>query len=221
MSKFSLWFLAISALASSALRIGSCDVSNVEVQAGSLPAQEHPTSYIGLGVGTQNYTCSSSGTLTTSGALATVFDISCTQGTGSQSIAKIAYDLWTLESKSTSASSALKDIQGSLVLGQHYFVLNPTNATAGINPEWDFTAHFADSNAFVIATKVNNTTAPEDPTTNVDWLKLKGMDGQGSLANEIYRTDTNGGQPPASCEPGSDPVTVKYTAIYWFTEEQA
>jgi Protein of unknown function (DUF3455) len=87
-----------------------------------------------------------------------------------------------------------------LVLGHHYFVKNPTPGGTGVSPTFDFRADSqkGNPNAFVIASKVGDITSPVDPTTNVDWLELKAIDGQGSLAKYVFRILTVSGQPPSS-----------------------
>ncbi|KAK1225691.1 hypothetical protein PQX77_011357 [Marasmius sp. AFHP31] len=189
--------LAASALGSPAVGLAArgCDVSKVKVPAGSLPAQTAPTTHIAFGIGTQNYTCSSAGTYASAGAVAGLFDASCTHP--------------------KSASDPPVSATDGALLGQHYFVANPTNAS-GISPKWDFTLFYNNPNAFVVGARVGNPMpAPSNPTVNVDWLKLSAI--QGAFAKEIYRTHTIGGQPPSSCTPGSGPITVPYSAYYWFT----
>ena len=81
-------------------------------------------------------------------------------------------------------------------LGQHYFVPNPNGQ--GLGAKWDFTSQGAlagNTNAFVVAAKVNQTDAPTGPK-DIAWVSLKSVTGQ--LAQQIYRTDTRLGQPPAT-----------------------
>ncbi|KAI3600368.1 malate dehydrogenase [Moniliophthora roreri] len=181
--------LAVSLVSATPVTTALCDVSNVQVVAGSLPAQTAPTKYIAFGVGTQNYTCGANGVYASAGAVAQLYDVSCSYKPGS------SYQ-----------STNLKH------LGEHYFVTNPTGT--GISPKWDMTKFFANPNAFVIGARSAGIPAPTGPS-DVDWLYLTNV--QGGLATEIYRTDTKGGQPPASCTPGSPLITVGYSAIYWFT----
>ncbi|KAF5367514.1 hypothetical protein D9758_003768 [Tetrapyrgos nigripes] len=196
----------------------SCDVSSavVDVPANSaLTPPTHQVSFLALGVGTQNYTCTSAGSYTTAGAVAEVFDVSCLYGTETLSeLPSAALQCWEQLPASADASTAIQCLPSaaSSILGQHYFVTNPVTGS-GISPKWDFTsAAFAgNSDAFVIAARAAGITAPTG-SSDVDWLFLTNV--KGSLANEIYRTDTRGGQPPASCTPGSAPITVKYTALY-------
>lgn len=62
---------------------------------------------------------------------------------------------------------------------------------------WDFRAASAkgNPNAFVLAAKVGDIPAPTGKQ-DIDWLQLNNV--SGSLATTVYRTDTRGGQPPAS-----------------------
>jgi hypothetical protein len=83
-----------------------------------------------------------------------------------------------------------------IYLAQHYFVPAP-NGT-GLDANWDATSQAdftGNSNAFVLATKVNQTAAPTGDE-DIDWISLKGM--AGNLAKEVYRTNTQLGQPPAN-----------------------
>ncbi|KAJ7119947.1 hypothetical protein C8R43DRAFT_1112426 [Mycena crocata] len=172
--------------------------------------------FVSLGVGIQNYTCSSS-TLkyTSTGAVASIFDISCLDKTPAfANIQTIAFKAWNAAPASISASVIGSKIAAPALLGQHYFVTSPSGT--GISPKWDFTStgKFAgNTTAFVLAAKAANLTAPTNPATNVDWLALNNV--QGSLASKIFRIDTVGGQPPTSCVAGSADITVKYTAKYF------
>ena len=85
----------------------------------------------------------------------------------------------------------------AFVLGQHYFVTNPVTG-AGLSPKWDFTSasEAGHADAFVVGAKTGDVPAPASPATNVDWLSLSNA--QGALAQQIFRLQTHGGQPPAS-----------------------
>ena len=82
------------------------------------------------------------------------------------------------------------------VLGQHYFILNPSGS--GLSPKWDFTSasEAGHPDAFVIGARTGDIPAPTNPTTNVDWLSLSNAGGD--LADQVFRVQTRGGQPPAS-----------------------
>ncbi|KAE9404664.1 hypothetical protein BT96DRAFT_412731 [Gymnopus androsaceus JB14] len=202
-----------------------CDVSSAKmVLTGSaLPTPSFAPTFIGLGVGTQNYTCGSTGTYTTVGALAELFDASCLYGTSSfTDLSSTAFAAWNASATSDvfdskTVISTARVMTSPSTLGQHYFIPNPVTGT-GLSPKWDFTSNaFAgNSAAFVVGNKTDDDAAPTG-TSNIDWLYLTNLTSTGTLANEIYRINTQGGQPPASCTPGSPEIFVKYTAMYWLT----
>ncbi|KAK0203604.1 hypothetical protein DFS33DRAFT_1274773 [Desarmillaria ectypa] len=190
----------------------SCDISKAQLvlpPGVKLPPPSEPPTHITVGVGTQNYTCSEEGTYTNVGAVASILDISCLYGTPLfDSIQDIVLAVWEKDDP-TSAH----DISDRLtLLGEHFFITNPITGT-GISPKWDFTATTENSEAFVVGNGTARSPAPTG-SQDVDWLSLDRV--LGKLADEVYRIDTRAGQPPASCIPGSEPITVKYSAKYWF-----
>ncbi|KAJ6544524.1 hypothetical protein B0H19DRAFT_1076628 [Mycena capillaripes] len=208
-------------LASSSPLVGrSCSTSKAVMD---LPANQTalvtPTTdplFVALGVGIQNYTCSSAtSTYASIGAVASLFDISCLESTRVfGSIQTLAYDFWNKAPASFTATSIGSGVGAPFLLGFHYFVTSPSGT--GISPKWDFTStgsFVGNANAFVLGAKVGDVLAPKNSATNVDWLALNNV--QGSLASKIFRIDTVGGQPPTSCVPGSAPISVKYTAKYF------
>jgi hypothetical protein len=191
-----------------------CDASAavLQVPAGqtALPAPSGAASFVLLGAGTQNYTCSDAGTYTSAGALADLYDISCLANkdpSAFDSIQTVAMDALIAAGGNSLGGS----FQGNPKVGLHYFQPNPAG---GLSPIWDFRGDCAIGNpdAFVLAAKKGNTAAPTG-AQDVDWLFLTGS--SGALATQIYRTHTQEGQPPTSCTPGSAPITVKYTSKYW------
>jgi len=169
---------------------------------------------IALGVGVQNYTCSSAGAFTSVGAVAELIDISCFAGSSIfSSLTTDVFDIFNA-TKEITVNDVIDTLGGSFgVLGQHYFVTNPFTGT-GVSPTFDFRAASkkGDPNAFVIANKTGDIAAPSGPQ-DVDWLELTGA--AGDLAKHVFRIVTKAGQPPASCTPGAA-ISVKYTAQYWF-----
>ncbi|KAG7094906.1 hypothetical protein E1B28_005712 [Marasmius oreades] len=180
-----------------------------------LPAPQQPVRFLLLGVGTQNYTCSSAGTFSSAGAVAKLFDITCISSSPDFSkLTSDTYDLWTKAPPSTSAADAIRRrVDVRYPFGDHYFIASPSGT--GISPKWDATSGAFNGNtqAFMIGAKSASVAAPTG-SADVDWLYMTKVDG--SLADEIYRTDTRGGQPLPSCTPGQS-ATVKYTALYYFT----
>ncbi|KAI0760143.1 hypothetical protein C8Q74DRAFT_1372087 [Fomes fomentarius] len=184
----------------------------------TLVAPDLAPNFVGFAFGVQNYTCSDAGAWTAFGAVAEVFDASCF-ATKPQfaTIQNPAFAAWN-----TSRPPPIQDIiarlattNSPLVLGQHYFVTNPVTGT-GISPKWDFTSSGklkGNADAFVIGAPKGNIPAPSNPQQNVPWLDIRNV--QGKLADQIFRFDTVGGQPPASCTPGKDTsLSVKYVAKY-------
>jgi hypothetical protein len=134
------------------------------------------------------------------GAVAELFDISCLYGTSFfDKLPDDAMKLWSKAPSGLTISEVIKElsyVKNPIVLGEHYFITNPITGT-GISPKWDFTSHAfkGNSNAFIVGSKVGDLVSPTG-SQDIDWLYLKAA--QGELANEVYRTDTRLGQPPAS-----------------------
>ncbi|PBK79910.1 hypothetical protein ARMGADRAFT_1021227 [Armillaria gallica] len=192
----------------------SCDLSRARLvlpNGSAIASPSGPPSFIGLGIGTQNYTCTADGVYTNVGAVATLFDISCLVGTPLFGhIQDLAIDAW----KSIHNSQSVPPELGLdfFVLGDHFFITNPVTGS-GISPKWDFTKSLHNSEAFVVGARSGGMPAPTG-SSDIDWLVLNRV--LGSLATQVFRVDTRDGQPPATCTPGSAPITVKYTAKYWF-----
>ncbi|KAJ7701078.1 hypothetical protein B0H17DRAFT_924821 [Mycena rosella] len=223
----SLLIASVSAVPSTERSSGHpsrCDLSAATISLPSnqtvLVAPAQGPSYIGLAIGTQNYTCASTGTWTNVGAVAELFDVSCLYGTPEfPSLQEIAYTMWKFAPPNAGISEVIAFMQtfkAFFVLGQRpYNViihLHPYVGT-GISPKWDFTsaALAGHPDAFVIAAKVGDIPAPTGPP-DVDWLSLNNV--QGNLATQVFRVDTVGGLPPASCTAGSPPIVIKYASTY-------
>ncbi|KAJ8453892.1 hypothetical protein ONZ45_g19523 [Pleurotus djamor] len=216
---FSLALVALtvaSAVFAAPSQASGCNISNavLKLPAGQtgLVAPIGKPSFIAGAIGVQNYTCSDAGTYTSVGALAELVDISCSYGTSSfDTIQDNWYLIWTVLPAGT---PPLATIGNPEPLGEHYFIPNPVTGT-GLSPKWDFTSHGTTSgnqNAFVIGARSGGLPSPSG-SANVDWLSLSNV--QGRLANQVFRVDTKGGQPPSSCRPGTS-ISVKYTSKYWF-----
>lgn len=218
---FSFAITASVVLAAPSLTTSGCDISDAEI---SLPPglapPTSPPSYISVAIGVQNYSCADTGTYTcvspstlrgthanllptcrSVGAVAELFDISCLLGTPAfDHIEDLAFTIWkALPNKVTAAKviELLHLAKTPAILGQHYFITNPTTGS-GSSPKWDFTSQGTtkgNPNAFVVGARAGGVPAPTGPQ-DIDWLFLTGV--QGQLADQIYRVDTRGGQPPAT-----------------------
>ena len=179
--------------------------------------------FIGIGVGTQNYTCTSTGiyayvqspimplslfyltqadvtTRRNIGAYAEIFDISCLPEITFTAVTDLVWATWQHAPKSITAADVVNDFalfKPAFVLGQHYFIPNPITGT-GLSPKWDFTStsEAGHANAFVVGAKSGDVPAATNPKVNVDLLSLNAV--QGDLAQQVFRVETRGGQPPAS-----------------------
>ncbi|KAF9495004.1 hypothetical protein BDN71DRAFT_1482879 [Pleurotus eryngii] len=206
-------------LAAPSLTTSGCDISNTEISLPpGLPPPTSPPSYVSVAIGVQNYSCDDTGAYTSVGAVAELFDISCLLGTPAfDHIQGLAFNIWkALPSKVTAEKviELLHLAKTPTILGQHYFITNPFTGS-GLSPKWDFTSQGAtkgNPNAFVVGARSGGVPAPTGPQ-DIDWLFLTGV--QGQLADQIYRVDTRGGQPPATCTPGSAPISAKYASKYW------
>lgn len=181
----------------------SYEACDLRLPASSLPVPPSNTSlkFVGLGVGTQNYSCAPGGvgpTPSSRGAVATLYDITdilCDNN---------GHDAWPL---------AMEDLdtvcEWNRRLGWHYF-------TAGLVPTFDLDR--AHPTACFSGKKITSVAAPESEKTHtpaIDWLYLV-ADGTAPNGGDIaaaYRVNTVGGVAPSHC---NGIVTVSYTAEYWF-----
>jgi hypothetical protein len=209
--------VTVLAAASCALGIAlpSCkpnpDLLKQTIPAGqtTLTASTDPLSYVLLGVGYQNYTCTDAGTFTSAGATADLYDLSCVAKTPAD-VARITTTANKLWNSKLPIIQCITPVLGKVAaIGKHFF--SPSPSGTGISPVWDRRAETKKANAYVLARKTGNIPAPTG-AQDVDWLQLANV--EGSLATTIYRTDTRGGPPPTSCTPGSS-TRVKYVAAYY------
>ncbi|KAF8599519.1 hypothetical protein BDV93DRAFT_419294, partial [Ceratobasidium sp. AG-I] len=174
--------------------------------------------YVALGFGIQNYTCGAAGTFASVGAVAKLFDLSCSvNSAGFSTYQEAVYNL----GPNAQGQTLISNIQSVLgypptLLGNHYFITNPAVGGTGVSPTFDFRAGVkkGNPNAFVVAKKVGDLASPSG-SANVDWLGLQNIGGTigGTLANDVMRVDTYKGQPPASCTSGAS-ISVPYAAKY-------
>jgi len=159
--------------------------------------------------GIQNYTCSN-GIFESVGALADLFDASCilTQagnGNGTEA-ALLSQTLPILAFNALSFPDALLHPDA-----HHEFIDTPGSSVAGaISPKF-----FLNNGTDVVGVKNGSINAP-DAARDVTWLQLTAQAGQGDLAKTVYRINTVGGQPTASCNISGETISVPYAAMYWF-----
>ena len=133
------------------------------------------------------------------GAVAEIYDLACLPQSAFANATDRIWDAWKAASSTSKPLQAVKDagvfkLNPPYTLGQHYFVKTP-----GLSPKWDFTSSgkFAgNQDAYFIGAPVGNVPAPSNPAKSVAWLHIGHVDGE--LADEVFRYDTVGGQPPTS-----------------------
>lgn len=168
--------------------------------------------FVGLGLGTQNYTCSAEGKPVSAGAVAKLYDVSCLVSLPFfKNVTDVAMRLGGARQRGAVTAELSRNLGGNpLTLGDHYFF---TNAAGGISPKFDFTASQRKS-SFVVSKRTNGIPSPQG-ATNIDWLELGKV--EGNIGTQVFRLDTRLGQPAAAtCTPGSAIAPSQYAAVYWF-----
>jgi hypothetical protein len=208
--------LALSGLFSTAYSLPSTERStnsykqlDLKAVSPGLPPPTSSPTIIALGVGTQNYTCNS--TTSTYGSNVAVADL---------------YDITNLVNSNTKDSLCklyLKNSQDCNAddnplnlnhFGLHYFDSNS-------KPNFDFTKS---GYGWLQAKKGAGVPAPNSaykgvkPNAHgaVDWLYL--LDNGAGVSQKlqsVYRVETAGGSPPATCS-GNEKIQIPYAAEYWF-----
>ncbi|CAN8095795.1 unnamed protein product [Discula destructiva] len=213
-----------------------CDLSNAVLPVdtpNALPAVTEGLTlkHVAIGRGTQNYTCdlsNSTAVPSAVGAVATLFNASCIAATFPDLLAMLprvalAFDLpdssaYTSNLVPTSTNARLAP-GNYMISGHHYFL---TTSTPFFNLD-------TSNGQLGAAPCAKNATQPapaaaatgQDGEKAVAWLKLKTVDGATGQLQEVYRVETAGGSPPATCDGMSAAFEVQYSAQYWFYESTA
>ncbi|PYI34300.1 hypothetical protein BP00DRAFT_484840 [Aspergillus indologenus CBS 114.80] len=209
--------------------------TDARTREGESPPSAHLSlKFIALGRGTQNYTCpstNSSTAPTATGAVATLYDVSCIAATpknhGHQFLHALPGFIRPIPQEILAFYAVL--LSQSAIIGEHYFsapqssstsITAAAAATAAAMPVFDLRpATFGkqggryESN-WVKAKKVESVNAPGGGDGDVPWLKMVGVEGSG--IKEIYRVHTAGGMSPATCAAHEGEFGVEYAAEYWF-----
>jgi len=160
--------------------------------------------HIAIGRGTQNYTCSNDTAVPLAvGALATLFNVTCLAGPYPQ-LLNLMPDI-ALKFPVPDPSNVMSPAN-LFLSGHHYF----TNLTT---PFFDLNTN-QHSWGTVACKKLSTADAP-NKATDVAWLKLSSQSRDGCTISEVYRLNTKGGQPPATCKGMPQAFTVQYAAEYW------
>ncbi|KAI1788648.1 hypothetical protein LXA43DRAFT_974693 [Ganoderma leucocontextum] len=185
-----------------------------------LVAPSGPTKFLGLAFGVQNYTCSSSNNYTSTGAVAELLDASCMASEPSFStIQDDLYQIWNtvIPQPIQAIIELLHYLNPPTILAQHFFQTNPVTGQ-GVSPVWDFRSNprfKGKDDAYILGRGNGSIPSPQDSKKDVAWLHVVNV--QGHMADEVFRFDTVGGQPPAACTYGTDKdISVKYVSKYIF-----
>ncbi|KAK3685637.1 hypothetical protein B0T22DRAFT_224853 [Podospora appendiculata] len=198
-----------------------CDLSkaSLPVAPSPLPAPGAGLTlkHVAIGRGTQNYTCDLSNATAipvANGAVATLFNASCIASTYpdlANALPKVA-----LQFNLTASESSQKLAPSDLAIsGKHFF----TNLTT---PFFNLDSSRSLKLGEVPCAKLAATPAPADAAKGqqgeaaVAWLKLVAREGATGGLQEVYRVETAGGSPPATCKGLQASFTVQYAAQYWF-----
>ncbi|CAO2650009.1 Nn.00g013010.m01.CDS01 [Neocucurbitaria sp. VM-36] len=190
----------------------------------ALPAPNEELKYVLLGIGTQNYTCSTGDETAapgTTGAVATLYDI----GSKLNNDPMAKWKIGSIAPLALALSNAPKTLEMSLksqgyenIAGHHFFsMMSGTNT-----PVFSLDKLQLQPQPLAPVSKLNETDAPTSacPGNNglpaIKWLYLKDTKGasQGGI-DTVYRVETAGGNKPATCKGMKPSWEVKYAAQYW------
>ena len=177
-----------------------------------LPSAGLVLKHVAIGRGTQNYTCGTNATAApvATGALATLYNATCIASTYPDLLAILPSV--ALQFNLTSVNQATLSPSNLAISGHHYFA-NATTPTFNL----DTTAMDL---GFAPCSKNASVSAPagaplgQDDKGNgaVAWLKLLTKAGTTGDLEEVYRVNTAGGNPPATCEGMPAAFEVQYAA---------
>ncbi|KAK3297057.1 uncharacterized protein B0H64DRAFT_116756 [Chaetomium fimeti] len=193
-----------------------CDLSQVSLPAGAAglpsPSPDLHLQHIAIGRGTQNYTCDPAepeAAPKAAGALATLFNASCLVATSPELANALTRAALHFEVAQSDASEQLAPSNIGLS-GVHFF----TDATTAlfkldVAPALQIGELPCGKNASVAA--------PVDAPTGlkgegaVAWLKLDAKPGATGGLQEVFRVETVGGSPPATCNGLPSTFEVQYS----------
>ncbi|KFY29964.1 hypothetical protein V494_08358 [Pseudogymnoascus sp. VKM F-4513 (FW-928)] len=197
-----------------------CDLSSavMPVTTEPLPAPDAGTTlkHVAIGRGIQNYTCDTTNATAVPkaiGAVATLYNASCIAATMPMVLNTLpGFALqFNLGPNPAAANPANLDVSGLHYftdLGVPFFNLDTTKQQIGTIP--CSKAGSAPAPATAIKGQHNKGDGA------VAWLKLTAVDGATGDLESVYRLNTAGGNPPATCQGMPATFEVEYAAEYWF-----
>jgi hypothetical protein len=169
--------------------------------------------HVAIGRGTQNYTCSTTNATAAPvsiGAFATLYNATCVASTYPDLLT--ALPNVALQFNLTSNDQATLSPSYLAISGHHYF----SNTTT---PTFDLDTASLNL-GFAPCSKNNTVNAPPgaplgqggEGNGSVAWLKLLTRDGSTGNLEEVYRVNTAGGNPPATCAGMPATFEVQYAS---------
>ncbi|KAJ9211501.1 hypothetical protein DTO166G4_6922 [Paecilomyces variotii] len=200
----------------------TCDTSKIALpaQASGLPAPPagQKVLHVAVGRGTQNYTCADSTANTKPvaiGALASLYNATCVAA-NYPDLMSMAPNVVINIALPTKSSSTLPPANLEL-LGHHFFRDTTTPVfNLDTTPERQYGIAISKKNASMSAP--TDAVKGQHNTGNgaVAWLYLDTINGTVGDYKSVYRVNTAGGNPPATCEGMGKTFTVQYSADYYF-----
>lgn len=200
----------------------------------ALPAPSGDVKFVELGVGFQNYTCSSAGTyvqsVVSAGAIASLYDITNTvsmfPGDATTKSTLQSFETCTKMTRCTPTTqngfcSSCHNIAAAAYLindaGEHFF----DQISGAQMPNFDIRK----AGDFLSCKKASNVKAPSgsykgsNGLGTVDWLYLvDNGSGRSHGVSSVYRVQTAGGVAPSTCDKAGSVLQIPYAAEYWFYE---
>ncbi|KAG0651862.1 hypothetical protein D0Z07_1298 [Hyphodiscus hymeniophilus] len=200
-----------------------CNMNNAVMPVASPKPLPPPTAglvlkHVAIGRGTQNYSCGANQTAApvALGALATLYNASCVASTYPTLLAMLPNV--ALQFNLTTTNQATLSPSNLAISGHHYFS-NASTPTFNLDtPSLDLGFAPCSKNASVSAPAGAPVGQDNKGNGAVAWLKLLTIDGATGGLEEIYRVNTAGGNPPATCAGMPATFEVQYAAEYWFYE---
>jgi len=200
----------------------TCDLSKAQMPAAPTPLPSPgpgaTLDLVVIGRGIQNYTCAIADASTTPvaiGAVASLYNASCIAANYPDLLAllpNLALQYPLPADPSANLQPPNIDLSG------HHFFANPT--TPIFNLDADPTRQLGTA----VGHKAANSTAPSDAPKGqngvgdgaVPWLYLTTTNATVGNVKTVYRMNTAGGNPPATCQDSPAVFSVQYAAEYWF-----
>lgn len=183
--------------------------------------------HVAIGRGTQNYTCdlsNSTAVPSAVGAVATLFNATCIAATYPDLLAMLprvalAFNLSAssaYQSNLVPASTGDRLAPGNYMISGHHYFQNSTTPFFNLDTTtWQLGEAPCAKNATVNAP--TGAAVGQQGEAAVAWLRLVAREGATGRIQEVYRVETAGGSPPATCTGMSAAFEVQYSAQYvWF-----